>query len=422
MALRLKESRHFVRDVAAEAVSAERIRPGRLEGPQFLHIARRHLLDGLEAILSGRPIGAKHIHGLVGAEMPGKIEVAPQHAAADAMHQLNQPYGIAVDGSGNVFVADTFNRAVRKITAGGEVSTLGGPNARFYYAQGIAVGGSGNLYVADGDNQAILKGVFVAAPPSGTPVASVAVTTGQNASFTLGAPNSQTTYLWQVSTDAGATWTSLNNNATYSGTTTTTLNVTNLTTAMNGSRYRALLANAAGTSVSGTATLAVTSPLVGIGPTGTARLINVSVRTFVGTGDSTMAVGFGISGTGSKQLLVRGVGPTLAVFGVDGVLGNPVLGLYNSSSVVMDTNAGWGGGATLANAFSSMGAFALPASSADAALFRSLPAGATYSALISGANSTTGTKSSFCWLILLNASRSASKRSIVCAAVSMKLA
>ena len=91
-----------------------------------------------------------------------------------------------------------------------------------------------------------------------------------------------------------------------------------------------------------------------------------------------------------SQLLIRGVGPTLATFGVTGALSNPVLSLFNSNSVMMNTNAGWGGGAALANAFSSVGAFALPANSTDTALYQSLTSGTTYSALISGASSTTG--------------------------------
>ena len=258
------------------------------------------------------------------------------------------------------------------------------------YPQGIATDSAGNLYVVDGDNQGITKGLFIGSPPSGGLIASAIVTTGQSASFTLGAANAQTTYQWQVSTDAGATWTSLGNNASYSGTTTTTLGVTNITTAMNGYRYRALLANAAGTSISGSAILTATDPVVGTGPTGTARLINVSVRTFVGTGESAVFVGFGLTGAGSKQLLIRGVGPTLAVFSVSGQLNNPLLSLFNSSSVLINSNAGWGGGASLAASFAAVGAFALPANSADTALFQSLSAGTTYSALISGASGATG--------------------------------
>ena len=303
--------------------------------------------------------------------------------------RFNQPYGVAVDGSGNVLVADTYNRAVRRITAAGAVTTLNGTNSRFYYPQGIATDGAGNVYVADGDNQAISEGVYVASPPAGSPVASPAVTSGQIATFTLGAAGAQTTYQWQVSTNAGTTWAALSNNSTYGGVTTTTLTAA-ATTAMNGNLYRAQLTNAAGTSVSGTALLTVTDAGPGQVPTGNTHLTALSVRTFVGTGDSTVSVGFGISGSGSKQVLIRGVGPTLAGFGVSGVLINPMLGLYNSSNALMNSNTGWGGGVALADTFLTAGTFALPANSADTALFQSLPAGTYYSALISGANGTTG--------------------------------
>jgi hypothetical protein len=304
--------------------------------------------------------------------------------------RFNQPYGVTVDAAGNVFVADTYNRAVRKITADGSVTTLNGTSSRFYYPQGIAADTAGNLYVVDGDNQGISKGVFLATPPSGGAVASATVAAGQSTSFTLGAATAQTTYQWQGSADAGATWGNLTNSAPYVGITTVTLTISPATITMNGYRYRALLTNAAGTSISAAATLTVTDPATGSGPTGTVRLINVSVRTFVGTGDNVVAVGFGLSGAGSKQLLIRGVGPTLAIFGVGGVLNQPLLGLYNTNSVLISSNAGWGGTAALTTAFSSVGAFALPANSTDTALFQSLAAGTTYSALITGANNTTG--------------------------------
>lgn len=82
--------------------------------------------------------------------------------------------GIAVDGSGNVFVAD--GGIVRKITASGVVTTVAGTAnifgsadgigtaAQFNYVHGVAVDGSGNLYVADYYNNAIRKGQL-AGPP-----------------------------------------------------------------------------------------------------------------------------------------------------------------------------------------------------------------------------------------------------------------
>src|SRR5205085_2296558 len=74
------------------------------------------------------------------------------------------PYATAVDGAGNVYVADTYNYTVRKITPAGVVTTLAGlagedgstdgtgSYARFSYLFGIAVDGAGNVYVTDLSN------------------------------------------------------------------------------------------------------------------------------------------------------------------------------------------------------------------------------------------------------------------------------
>lgn len=81
---------------------------------------------------------------------------------------FNAPNGVALDSGGNVYVADTGNHAVRKITPGGVVSTLAGSGAagladgvgaaaRFRNPYGVAVDGSGNVYVADTDNQVVRK-------------------------------------------------------------------------------------------------------------------------------------------------------------------------------------------------------------------------------------------------------------------------
>jgi sugar lactone lactonase YvrE len=309
---------------------------------------------------------------------------------AGAAARFNQPYALTVDGSGNLYVADTYNRAIREITPGGLVTTLNGPETRFYYPQGIAVDGSGNLYVADGDNQAVSEGAAVTAPPAGTPVASVSVASGQNASFTIGAAVAATDYQWQMSTDAGTTWSDVGDSATFGGATTTTLTVTNSTFSMTGDVFRAQLTDPAGSSVSGSGTLTVSAGVTGGGPTGSARIINLSIRSFVGTGASAVTVGFAINGSGSKQLLIRADGPTLASFGVAGALSNPQLSLFNSASAMIDSNTAWGGGAGLAAVFASVGAFALPAGSADSALFLTLAGGTTYTAEITGVGGSTG--------------------------------
>ncbi|MGH8022352.1 MAG: immunoglobulin domain-containing protein, partial [Limisphaerales bacterium] len=83
--------------------------------------------------------------------------------------QFDAPQGIAVDGSGDVFVADTMNDTIREIAPGGVVSTFAGePDnrgsadgtngaAEFDHPTGVAIDAAGNLFVADLLNQTIRK-------------------------------------------------------------------------------------------------------------------------------------------------------------------------------------------------------------------------------------------------------------------------
>jgi outer membrane protein assembly factor BamB len=152
---------------------------------------------------------------------------------------------------------------------------------------------------------------------------------------------------------------------------------------------------AASASDAGAYSVTVTGPggAVGSPPTSVAvdapdpgRLINLSARSLVEPGNGILIAGFVISGTGTKNVLLRGIGPTLGAFGVAGYLTSPVLNVDNSSGTIF-SDTGWGGSASLAATFSQVGAFSLPASSADSALVDPFPAGA-YTALVSGATGT----------------------------------
>ena len=87
---------------------------------------------------------------------------------AGATARFGQPRGLAVDGSGNIYVSDTYNHMIRKITPAGVVITLAGsgasgsldgsgPTARFFNPCGLTVDASGNVYVADSSNHKIRK-------------------------------------------------------------------------------------------------------------------------------------------------------------------------------------------------------------------------------------------------------------------------
>ncbi len=118
------------------------------------------------------------------------------------------------------------------------------------------------------------------------------------------------------------------------------------------------------------------------------RLVNVSARNRVGTGEGILIAGFAVAGSGSKQLLIRAVGPTLGTFGVPGPLADPTLRLIDSQGVTVGSNDNWD--ASLAATFAQVGAFPLAAGSRDAALLVTVPAGATYTVQVSGVNNGTG--------------------------------
>jgi hypothetical protein len=193
------------------------------------------------------------------------------------------------------------------------------------------------------------------APVITTQPASQTVAAGATVVFTAAASGTPApTFQWRKDGDA------------IQGATAASLTLANVSAANSGS-YLVVATNSAGSATSSAATLAVTGG-GGPGPI-TARLSNLSVRAAMDAGQ-TLFVGFSVSG-GSRSILARAVGPTLASFGLTGTMADPRLELYNGSTLVAQ-NDDWGNNAALSTAFDGVGAFPLVAGSRDAAFLQAV--------------------------------------------------
>jgi hypothetical protein len=178
--------------------------------------------------------------------------------------RFNSPSDVAVDGAGNVYVADTDNKTIRRIAAStGAVTTLAGlagssgsadgvgDAARFYLPAGIAVDNTGAIYVADTNNHTIRLGVLPVAPSIQTQPQSQAVTAGNSVQFSVTASGRPaTTYQWYF------------NGSAIAGATGSTLSIASAQS-VNAGDYAVAVTNSSGSVTSGNATLTVNAASTG---------------------------------------------------------------------------------------------------------------------------------------------------------------
>lgn len=128
--------------------------------------------------------------------------------------------------------------------------------------------------------------------------------------------------------------------------------------------------------------------------TGSARLMNLSTRAFVGTGANAFFSGLSVAaGGGARRVLIRAAGPALTPLGVGGALSDPALAVMDNAGrqVAGGANDNWEstGAAALRSAFAQAGAFPFAAGSRDAALVIDLVPG-NYTILVTGVGGATG--------------------------------
>ncbi len=232
--------------------------------------------------------------------------------------------------------------------------------------------GAGALYTVRGEITTLTStgGPQPGAPEISTQPASQTATAGGSATLSVTASGTGNTYQWRKDGQPIA------------GATAATFTLSNLAVASAGA-YSVVITNSAGTVTSANATVTVTT----ISNAG--RLGNMSIRTNAGTGDNTLIVGLAVGGpgtSGTKPILLRGVGPTLAAFNLTGTLADPVMTVFQGSSQV-NQNDDWTGTFN----FSSVGAFAFSGTAPrDAAIYSASTSAGSYSIQIAGKNNGTG--------------------------------
>lgn len=364
---------------------------------------------------------------------------------AGSAARFSSPQSLAIDSSGNILVTD--DAAIRKITPAGVVTTVGQRGVGAYFGSldrseraaefgtlnGIAVDGVGNLFVTDTANNTVYKGVPLVDPVRIVNVSVLATLSSGADAVTLGAivggaGTSGTNPLLvrsagpslgvfgvtgllddpQLEFFSGST--KINENDDWGGnpsvsevfaqfgafpfTSTTSKDAALFLPAVGAGNNTVRVS---GKGASGGAVLTelydATPPLIRT-PT-TPRLINVSALKNVGSG---LTAGFILTGVGMKTVLIRADGPSLAQFGVGGLLTDPRVELFDGHSRSIASNDNWADEITPNySAFdifravaARAGAFDISSGpSKDAALLVTLAPG-NYTVQVRSADSTTG--------------------------------
>ncbi len=271
--------------------------------------------------------------------------------------RFKSPDGVTVDSSGTLYVADTVNETIRKIATGGVVTTIGGTAgssgsaaglgtaARFFLPTAVAVDGSGNLFIADSSNQRISQGLPVNAPivisPTSAGITATTATLGGNVTGDGGSPITERGVVYSP--------TSTNSNpqiggtgvVKVTGTGTTGVFTTSVTSliAATGYSFAAYATNSIGT----TYTTPVSTFSTGTAPTVTSP----SSASITAT---TATLGGNVTGNGGSTITERGVvysptstnsNPQIGGTGVAKVTASGTTGVFTASVSSLTAGSGY---------------------------------------------------------------------------------
>lgn len=339
--------------------------------------------------------------GKVVTTVAGLAGVTGSTDGVGASARFSGPRGVAVDNSGNIFVADTFNDTIRKITPAGSVSTFAGlagavgssngtgSAARFNEPRGIAVDTAGKVYVADSVNDTIR--VI-------TPAAVVNTLAGlAGANGSADATGSAARFFGPVGVtvdDTGNVFVADTVNDTIrkitpAGVVTTLGGLPVISGSTDGAGQNARFASPQGVALDSENKIFVSDTgnnTIRVGGA-VSLLLNISTRARAETEQNVMIGGFIISGQSPKTVIIRAIGPSLEDAGLTDVLADPMLELHGADGAVITSDDNWQDDPAQEALIMATGL--APKNNLESAIVATLTPG-NYTAIVSGRDGGTG--------------------------------